>query len=795
MITTMTFKTSSALVASALLCMAVDAGAQTQTPATSYEYDTNGNLTQIVDPLGHVTKYTYDKQNRVSSEQLPAPRSGASSPIVNYAYDGLDQLTGVKDPRNLTTTYTVDGLGNQSVLTSPDTGTANKTYDAAGNLLTITDARGKLTKFAYDVLNRVKSITYASGTASSFEYDGGANGTQLDIGQLTRITDESGTTRFSYDESGRVTQIATAISGTGSPAHNYTVAIGYGHAGDGSANGKRNKLVYPGGNTVTYSYDSAGRVSGLTLSTATGTDIPLLANIHYTPFGAVSGWTWGNSTATVPNVYQKSFDLDGRLTSYPLGVLGVKGLVRTLKYDAAGRITAMVHTGSADVTAAAFDQTFDYDNQDRLSRYVAATSTQTYDYDNNGNRIQASFGSATYTNGIASTSNRMTSATGPQSPKAYRYDAAGNITGDGSTAYTYSDRGRLSSVTNAGGTTSYLYNAFGQRVRKSGPASVVTTGSIDYVYDDQGLLIAEYGADGTMIEQTVYLGRTPVAVLSYNGYGSSAPTKTTSVYYVYADHLDTPRVITRAQDDKIAWRWDETDPFGLQKPNENPSNLNNFTYNLRLPGQYYDQESGLHYNYYRDYDPAQGRYIQSDPIGLKGGINTYGYVGGNPASYSDALGLLVTAVLDRSAGTITVTDNDTGRSVTASAFTGGNTNPDSGWNVREIAAPDGDYYITPNVNPTAGHEDWFSLLQKKNRIDDTFYDHGFRRSGARLHWGSQSFGCVTVDKNTPGNDKKWKAIRALIMSTKKSMINYHPDFNSFQWGTVNLPSYGTLTIK
>lgn len=639
MITTMTFKKTSPLIAWALLCMTVDAGAQTQPPATRYEYDTSGNLTQIVDPLGHVTKYTYDKLNRVSSEQQPAPRTGASTPIINYAYDGLDQLTGVKDPRNLSTTYTVDGLGNQAVLASPDTGTANKTYDAAGNLLTITDARGKLTKFGYDVLNRVTNITYASGTASSFVYDGGANGTQLDIGRLTRITDESGATRFGYDASGRVTLISSMVGGTNSAVHYYTVGIGYGNTGSDGANGKRNKLVYPGGNTVNYTYDSAGRVSGLTLSTASGTVIPLLANIRYTPFGAVSGWTWGNSTATAPNEYQRSFDLNGRLTSYPLGVPGAKGLVRTLKYDDAGRITSMVHTGGADVTAAAFDQTFDYDDLDRLTRYVGATTTQTYGYDSNGNRTQASFGSATYTNAIASTSNRMTGATGPQSPKTYGYDAAGNITSDGSTTFKYSDRGRLSSVTNTSGTTSYLYNALGQRVRKSGPVSVVYSGLIDYVYDDQGLLIAEYGSDGNMIEQTVYLGSTPVAVLSYNSYGSSATAKTTYVYYVYADHLDTPRVITRALDNKIAWRWDATDPFGLQKPNQNPSNLNSFNYNLRFPGQYYDQESGLHYNYHRDYDPQIGRYVQSDPIGLRGGINTFAYVAGNPLSRRDSFGL------------------------------------------------------------------------------------------------------------------------------------------------------------
>ena len=104
------------------------------------------------------------------------------------------------------------------------------------------------------------------------------------------------------------------------------------------------------------------------------------------------------------------------------------------------------------------------------------------------------------------------------------------------------------------------------------------------------------------------------------------------------DHLNTPRVITN-QASQVVWRWDHTEPFGADPANSNPSGLGAFEFNLRLPGQYFDKETNLHYNYFRDYDPAIGRYIQSDPIGLRAGVNTYAYVKGNPLVYADPYGL------------------------------------------------------------------------------------------------------------------------------------------------------------
>jgi RHS repeat-associated protein len=86
--------------------------------------------------------------------------------------------------------------------------------------------------------------------------------------------------------------------------------------------------------------------------------------------------------------------------------------------------------------------------------------------------------------------------------------------------------------------------------------------------------------------------------------------------------LNTPRVVTDQQQ-RVAWRWESQEPFGNNPSEENPSGLGNFEFPLRFPGQYLDKETGLFHNYFRDYDPQTGRYVQGDPIGLAGGVNPY----------------------------------------------------------------------------------------------------------------------------------------------------------------------------
>jgi RHS repeat-associated protein len=118
----------------------------------------------------------------------------------------------------------------------------------------------------------------------------------------------------------------------------------------------------------------------------------------------------------------------------------------------------------------------------------------------------------------------------------------------------------------------------------------------------------------------------------------AAPLK---LYFIDTDQLNTPRLVADATGTTV-WRWDQQEPFGVNVPDENPSGFGAFDLPLRLPGQYYDREINLHYNMNRDYDPSLGIYKQSDPIGLRGGLNTYAYVLDNPLSYVDLLGLDVT---------------------------------------------------------------------------------------------------------------------------------------------------------
>ncbi|MES2535739.1 MAG: Ig-like domain-containing protein [Pseudomonadota bacterium] len=168
----------------------------------------------------------------------------------------------------------------------------------------------------------------------------------------------------------------------------------------------------------------------------------------------------------------------------------------------------------------------------------------------------------------------------------------------------------------------------------SGDTLLASVGAPPYVYNWMNVTAGAYLISAKATDDAGAVAVSDPVTVTVTAMPAAA-----QVYYIDSDHLNTPRVITDATNN-IVWQWDNSDPFGGNLPEEDPGNTGRrLEFNLRFPGQYFDRETNLHYNYFRTYDPSAGRYVEPDPIGLAGGLNTYAYVGGNPASYIDPLGL------------------------------------------------------------------------------------------------------------------------------------------------------------
>jgi len=224
------------------------------------------------------------------------------------------------------------------------------------------------------------------------------------------------------------------------------------------------------------------------------------------------------------------------------------------------------------------------------------------------------------------------------------YDAAGNLVGDTAlgrtTAYAYNAANRLASVTRAGATTAtYRYDPRGQLAVRTAAAPTVAEQTTHYIHDRWGNVIAEAGADGVMRREYVWLPEAeiaptaaaraaiamPVAVID------AAATAAPVLYHVHADHLHRPLRMTAATGAAVLWQaewlpWGEPAPGSLTSA---PS------LGLRFPGQWFQLETGLHYNWHRHYDPTLGRYTQPDPLGFVDGPSVYGYAGENPQALVD----------------------------------------------------------------------------------------------------------------------------------------------------------------
>ena len=199
---------------------------------------------------------------------------------------------------------------------------------------------------------------------------------------------------------------------------------------------------------------------------------------------------------------------------------------------------------------------------------------------------------------------------------------------------------------------SYRYNGKGERVYRSGNADTVHS-----LYDEGGHWLGDYDENGAVIQQVIWFDGLPVGVLAMIG-------SALELRYIEVDALGSPRAVIDPVRNLAVWRWDLTgETFGESEPNMEPDNDGlGFVFDMRYPGQQYGSATELNYNYFRDYDPSTGRYVQSDPIGLRGGVSTYGYVSGNPITRFDPYGLVERILfpdIGRNANLIAGSENNT----------------------------------------------------------------------------------------------------------------------------------------
>jgi RHS repeat-associated protein len=535
--------------------------------------------------IADLTHHTYDNLDRLTQTL------NADSGIEQFTPNALDQTTRVIDPANQATTHTVNALGDVTQTVSADTGTTVRTYDEAGNLKTEKDARNVTVSYTYDALNRLsKQQSSQSGSpVYTYGYDSCGKGRLCWIQR-----DGAFHLYFSYDPHGRMNYQLRAI-----PGDTWYYSL---HNRD--AYGRPSQIVYPSGRSVATAYDAHGRISQISTQKTASDPVAVLAgNFNYSyPFAGPLSFLYGNGKSFYQSRdqdYRPAYHFDG--PRYKL-----------YSHDEAGSVKRIADIGNTQFTYA-------YDATGRLvSALDSATNSfgsLAWTYDKNGNRQSETRNAGTMPYVYSPPGSNWLYQRGSDSRSKTAIGNTASISGVAT--FTYDGFNRLATSQTAAETTTYTYNALGQRIKKRNQNGLQTV----FHYGQNGELLYERDASGNSKEYVWLEGR-PLARID-NG---------TAIYYYHVDHLGTPQAMTNSAGTTV-WKADY-EPFG--KATIKVSTIEN---NLRLPGQYYDRETGLHQNYFRDYEPTTGRYVETDPIGLDGGLNLYSYANQNPLTFTDPLGL------------------------------------------------------------------------------------------------------------------------------------------------------------
>jgi len=605
-----------------------------------YTYNAMGQLSAIKDSQNNSINYTYDSEGNKLAEEIK-DSSGTLQKTLSYQYDELNRLKTITNPDGGYAQYSYDVKGNKSSVRNPNGGTTNYTYDemnrltvagqsggtintsygynANSNLTSVKDANNNTTTYRYNDKGRVYQVispdtgtttyqyepagnmtskTDAKGVTIAYSYDALNRLTMIDFpndtditytydtcqngkGRRCQMTDASGTTTYKYSAKGQVVEESKTILGVSGNPY----VTGYAYDQDGNITA----MTYPSGKVITYTYANDRAVSVLN-GAAT-----IAANISYKPFGGMSSIAYANGISGTFH-YDNQYRLDTIIA-------GASGSIMNNTYG---------FDSNSNITTITPGKAYTYDPLDRLSSASGPWGSLAWNYDGVGNRLSENVSGYTYISG----SNKLNTANG----LSYGYDSNGNITGEGARTYGYNDNQRLVTVSTAGAV--YTYNGNGQRVKKSANGTTTV-----FHYSLTGQIIAESNSSGTMAAEYVYLNGQPLAKI-----------EGANTYYYHNDHLASPQKMTDSSG-TVIWAADYK-PFG-----ETTSITGSITNNLRFPGQYYDAETGNHYNYFRDYNPVIGKYIEKDPIGIRRGKNhLYAYVGNNPIRRSDLRGLAAVIV-------------------------------------------------------------------------------------------------------------------------------------------------------
>jgi RHS repeat-associated protein len=578
----------------------------------------NGQNTRFVFNNGGQTRQVFDSNGTEASlttfDEHLRPRTvrNALGQSVVFDRDLFGLLSSVTDGKGNATTFKTDGLGQTWEQTSPDTGTTQSSFDpATGRLSSILFADGRSEAYTYLADGRLSQIVATrSGNAltRTLTYDICTHGR----GRLCTVAETGGeAVSYAYNRNGTLaTQTSTA---SGQP---FTMGWSY-HV----ATGLPSRISYPNGVLVDLTW-ADGRLRDIDVRTsAAAAPVRVARQILYQPMGQVSSYSDPSGAMRV--LY---YDNDGRLNR----ILN-RGGSRRLDYNNLNLITAL--TGDNGTSLG-------YDALHRVSSFTHDGLTVGLQFDANGNRNQATYSTSpalpvTYVN--SATSNRLTHVNWNGTSRMLSYDAVGNLRTDRRTAsatdcHYYDPLGRVVRIARhaagfndcaspSGAVTMnavYAVNGLNQRTTKTVGSDVTR-----FVYGPSGELLYERRGVGGGFNEKAYIW--------FNGAVIAVVTNG-SVHSVDSDHLGRPERVYSAQG-ALVWHAANA-PFSRNLKLDSIQGMN-----VGFPGQYFDGESGLWYNWHRYYEPALGRYTQSDPIGLAGGMNTYSYAGGNPIQVIDPNGL------------------------------------------------------------------------------------------------------------------------------------------------------------